>query len=257
MHLGHDSKGNKEKIPETQGEHSEYLVRQFIAHQTRTVDWLASKNITEQEVGHASVVIKPSMDYRGSNEEHKWNMNGLPFDENQNGGKYSDSTAPYIVLSTAVMRRNGDVDGAYCLDGGQPKAGSKLRVSACYPSEDPDMNRDPMQHFVMHADGTLRLFNPSGADHLCVTNHLFDEYKRRGLSMRKEDMLRALKGGGDSDSKFYSHEQQTVTLEECVDGVWQTFAYHGPAPGDGGGGNLEFGDVEFYLGVVCVHVCER
>jgi len=237
-HLGHG-----EKVPETQAEHSEFLMRQYAAHKTRTVDWLASKGT--KGTGHASVVVKPRQDYTGTNEESTWDMNGLKHGDID--GKYANSQAPYIVLSTAAMRRtNVTSDGAYCLDAGTPQAGSRVKVSACYPSEDPDANRDPMQHFVLHNDGTLRLHNAQGADHLCVTNHVFDEYERRGLTMDKTAWrTRVL-----SDSKIYTPEQQAVTLEECVDGVQQAFAYHGPAPGQTGGGQLMFGDVEFYLGVV-------
>ena len=233
----HSYLGHGEKLPLLQSEHSEWLVRQFEAHKTKTADWLASKLS-----GHATVTVKPRPDYRGPLEDPTWNMNGLPYGDPS--GQYANSKAPFIVISTRALRRGDDKsDEPFCLDGGDGVAGSTLKATACYPSVDPETNRDPMQHWSMHADGTLRLHNAKGADHLCVTNHLFDEYERRGLKIDEKMKMRALTSG-------YSAAQEVATLEECSDSVQQTFAYHGKAPGDNGAGNLEFGDVEFYLGAI-------
>ena len=218
-------------IPTTQGELSEWLVSQYESHVTSTKDWLLSK---QESAGEVKVVAKVKPLFVGHDQDPNWVLNGLPFGATDD--TYSDSKAPYITLSTNKLRRRG-TDEPYCLDAGQGKVGSRVTASACYPSRDPSNNRDPMQHFNMHPDGTLRLYNPKGDDHLCVTNSVFADYYRRGL----------VQGG---DSAGYTAEQQDIKLEECNDDVNQTFAYHGIAPGYTGNGNLEFGDVEFYLGVV-------
>ncbi len=216
----HAYMGDGEEVPATQGEHSVFLMRQYEKHRSRTLDWLSSKTATD-----AKVVVKP-LSYYLSTGGAQWALNGLRHGDMS--GKYANSTAPYIVLSALVMKRS---DGtSYCLDGGDGKAGSLLKATACYPSENPDANRDAMQHFVLHNDGTLRLYSSSGQDHLCVTNHLFDKTTRRALGE-------------------FTADQERVTLEECDDSMNQTYAYHGVAPGDGGGGYLEFGDVDYYLGI--------
>ena len=176
--------------------------------------------------------VKPL--YIGPKQDLDWVLNGLKYGATDD--TFENSKAPYITLSTNRLRRHG-TDEPYCLDAGLGKAGSTVTASACYPSRDPDNNRDPMQHFNLHPDGTLRLFNPEGADFLCVTNSVFADFYRRGLAR-------------SSDGAGYSEEQQQIRLEVCVGDVNQTFAYHGIAPGNTGNGNLEFGDVEFYLGVV-------
>jgi phospholipase C len=234
----HSFLGHGEKVPELQGDLSEWLVRQHGAHKSKTTEWLASKASP-----NATVTVKPRPDYKGALEDSAWDMNGLPY--GSVSGQYANSKSPYIVLSTRTLRRstsNGKEE-PFCLDAGEGKEGSRLKATACYPSQNPDLNRDPMQHWVLMGDGTLRLFDAKGKSTLCVTNHLFDAYERRGLKVDAAFKARSLKSG-------YSAAQEVATLEVCNDSVQQTFAYHGHAPGDNGAGNLEFGDVEFYLGVV-------
>lgn len=209
--------GRMSDIPTTQGELSEWLVSQYESHVTSTKDWLLSK---QESAGEVKVVAKVKPLFVGHDQDPNWVLNGLPFGATDD--TYSDSKAPYITLSTNKLRRRG-TDEPYCLDAGQGKVGSRVTASACYPSRDPSNNRDPMQHFNMHPDGTLRLYNPKGDDHLCVTNSVFADYYRRGL----------VQGG---DSAGYTAEQQDIKLEECNDDVNQTFAYHGIAPGYTGNG---------------------
>jgi len=229
------------EYPRVQGQLSQWLVDQFEQHQGQTKQWLSSKGVGLE---HAVVQAKVRDKYVGPYEDDTWNLNGAKFGSLDN--TYIDSTAPYITLSTrqlkhSILGKDGKSkrDNPYCLDAGEGTAGSTVTASVCYPSRDPDTNRDPMQHFVLHGDGTLRLYNPAGEDNLCVTNTVFQSYYRRGL--RGQDI--------DKDAGF-TDEQKKVKLEVCNDDVNQTFAYHGQAPGDNGKGNLEFGDVEFYLGVV-------
>jgi phospholipase C len=226
-----------QRFPQLQGELSEWLVRQYNNHKEETKKWLSSKSLE-----HADVVAKVKSKYIGPYEDPNWDLNGLPYGSTDN--TYINSTAPYITLSThnlrhSILGTHSQKKAPYCLDAGDGVAGSTITASVCYPSPNPDTNRDAMQHWVLHNDGTLRLFNPNGPDTLCVTNSVFKDYYRRGL--RGEEI--------EADSQ-YTIEQQKVTLETCDDDVNQTFAYHGIAPGYTGNGNLEFGDVEFYLGVV-------
>lgn len=227
------------QIPRRQGELSEWLVKQYKSHECATNAWIESKYAR-----NVSVVAKVRQDYRGPHQDNQWDLNGLPYGSTNPGD--AGSVAPYITLSTRNLRGSGTLD-PYCLDGGTGEAGSVIKASLCYPSRAPDVNRDAKQHFVLHNDGTLRLHNPAGEDHLCVTNSVFADYYR----------LRALTGGdpGDAPTPEYpirssEDKDRDITLQECTDDVNQTFAYHGIAPGDNGNGNLEFGDVEFYLGVV-------
>eukprot|EP00605_Chrysophyceae_sp_TOSAG23-4_P001706 GSChrysophyteH1.ASY1.ANO1.1875.1 assembled CDS len=215
-HLG----GYAQGFPTRQGQLSEWLVDQYSTHEVQTKEWMESK-----KPGHTTVQAKTKSEYLGPYEDYCWNMNGMKHGSVDN--TYIESKAPYITLSTHTLRRSilgkhSKSDHAYCLDAGAGTAGATLGASLCYPSPDPDANRDAMQHFVLHNDGTLRLYNPEGEDKLCVTNTVFQDYYRRSL----------------------------VKLEECNGDVNQTFAYHGSAPGDSGKGNLEFGDIEFFLGVV-------
>lgn len=221
-------------MPQRQGELSEWLQQQYQNHECATKDWIESKLSR-----NASVVAKVRSDYRGKRQDNQWDLNGLPFGSTNPDD--ADSTSPYITLSTHQLTKPGTSD-PFCLDGGTGEAGSVVKASLCYPSRDPDSNRDAMQHFVLHNDGTLRLYNPQGEDHLCVTNSVFADYYRRALREGEK--------APEYSDALYSDKERGITLQECDDDVNQTFAYHGIAPGDNGKGNLEFGDVEFYLGVV-------
>jgi hypothetical protein len=228
-HLGgHSSQGP----PKLQGELSAWLVDQYRRHEVSTKEWLAAK--TAAAGVRPRVVAKVRSEYVGTGQDPNWILNGLPHGSIDD--TYANSTAPFLTLSTSSLVYGASGD-PYCLDGGDGNVGSIVTATPCYPSRDPDSNRDPMQHFAMHNDGTLRLYNPVGDDTLCVTNSVFAAYYRRVLQ-------------GEERHRQYSDEEMSITLQTCDGDVNQTFAYHGPNPGDSGKGNLEFGDVEFYLGVV-------
>ena len=127
---------------------------------------------------------------------------------------------------------------------GDAEAGAQLKISLCYPSADPDTNRDPAQRFVMSPDGTLRFYNndaSADAVALCVTNHMFDQYSSTSGSSGSSN--------GDPDNGTQRADRR-LTLEACDHSVHQSLAYHGSAPGEKGGGFLEFGDVENLIGLV-------
>jgi len=76
------------------------------------------------------------------------------------------------------------------------------------------MNLDSQQRWVLHQDATLRPFD---FPELCLTGGL--------------------------------PENNRTSLQRCADKVQQWWAYHGVAPGDGGGGSLFYGDDGYSLSV--------
>eukprot|EP01004_Peranema_trichophorum_P003240 NODE_2239_length_1644_cov_65.666009_g1918_i0.p1 GENE.NODE_2239_length_1644_cov_65.666009_g1918_i0~~NODE_2239_length_1644_cov_65.666009_g1918_i0.p1 ORF type:complete len:511 (-),score=107.12 NODE_2239_length_1644_cov_65.666009_g1918_i0:111-1538(-) len=103
-----------------------------------------------------------------------------------------------------------------CLDSVDAKVGTTVQVSVCLPSPDLKTNRDRAQWWYLAKDATIR---PYVNTTLCLTNY---EYSGNAL----------------------------LQLQPCTDKVEQHWAYHGAAPGDGGGGALYFGDDTNSLGVV-------
>eukprot|EP00041_Stephanoeca_diplocostata_P022889 m.552860 g.552860 ORF g.552860 m.552860 type:complete len:774 (+) comp22168_c0_seq14:39-2360(+) len=97
--------------------------------------------------------------------------------------------------------------------------GAHATVLPCYPSVDPSLNIDPLQHWVMYgSDATIR---PAHNTSLCLT---------------AIDTLRRV--------------VMPVTVETCDTRVQQRWAYHGVAPGDSGGGQIMYGDDANYLSVI-------
>ena len=119
-----------------------------------------------------------------------------------------------------VMTRSELPDGSrYCLDAGWPVgAGSELHVARCR------MQWPIGQRWVLSPfDQAL---TPFGHPQLCATAHLYDGHRRK------------------NDTR--------VTLQRCSGSVAQHWAWHGAAPGDTGGGGLQFGDDANALGVIAV-----
>ena len=210
--------------------HAHWLETQYKLHAARTLRWRQSKD------SDLRVVIQPGDWYAKSRvSDHAWHMNGLPFGEPNT----FNSSTPFITVSTWDLRTEPtDIDDdavPYCLDAGHGRVGSALRVSACYPSEDPTANRDVLQRFVLRGDGALQFYDPRATEDLCVTNH-------DPQLVPPERSLAA--DGPDTNADL------SLSLQPCVRILEQNWAYHGKAPGDGGGGHLEFGDIEWYLGVI-------
>jgi len=121
-----------------------------------------------------------------------------------------------IHTSTKTSTKTSTIP--YCLDSGWGTENSYVTISVCFPSENPEENRDPSQQWIWANDATFRPFMNQS---LCLTN---------------------LQPGNIS-----------VILSLCADTVEQHWAYHGKAPGDAGGGYLFYGDDTNALGVVPIN----
>lgn len=319
------SEGEGGGVPTQEG-HAMWLQQQYALHAARTTSWrdsklthapkstvlsstssISSSNKQTEEPQRYQVVCQPLAWYGESPvSETKWHFNGLAHGED---GAYNTSVTPYITVSTWNLRteaappallpvglhavHDGDDDTVpLCLDAGEGTEGSVLQVSACYPSEDPSLNRDPFQQFRLHGDGSLRFHPPAAAtgvgyqyrarrqrhlrsllgsdsaaaaadgdadEGLCVTNH-DPQIEKTGAATDVSVAFAATDGRYvPVASHLHDKYDLTLTLQKCAslgDG-WvgrteQNWAYHGVAPGEGGDGHLEFGDIEYYLGVVGV-----
>jgi len=217
--------GDKSITNETSAvDHAQWLQEQYQIHHARTMRWRNSKQ------SDYDVVIQPSPWYAAAKTyDHGWYLNGVAHGDVGT----TPSTVPYITLSTKKIRTepsspNVNDSVPYCLDAGTGVEGSIIKVSACYPNENPNENRDVFQHFVLNKDGSLQFYDISSSSALCVTNH----------------DPQFLSPGAANSAKYLS-------LQKCVREVEQNWAYHGVAPGeDDTSGNMEFGDVEYYLGIV-------
>jgi hypothetical protein len=222
----------------SQKEHSETMKGHFSRHAALTSHFKEYSNDAYQ------VQTKSTALFTGDGDDFTWDLNGLLYGGNP---AYVNNTKPFITLSTMNLRvdittPSGEViSQALCLDGGEGKVGTELKLSPCFPSPDPMYSRAPMQWFVLHSDGSLRLYDARATfdeDALCVTNH--HPHK------------------GDPDEASDTNESYRTTLEVCVPitessesgRVEQSWAYHGSAPGVGRGGQLFYGDWGNALGAV-------
>eukprot|EP01126_Amoeba_proteus_P037221 TRINITY_DN3830_c0_g2_i4.p1 TRINITY_DN3830_c0_g2~~TRINITY_DN3830_c0_g2_i4.p1 ORF type:complete len:665 (+),score=120.37 TRINITY_DN3830_c0_g2_i4:195-2189(+) len=183
-------------------------------HLKRTRDWKASKrhyttNTTTKTEVQQYLLYCAPAGYEYW-VDNTWNVNHV-------------QAVPWMTISTKYLSSvqffpttSTTETTPYCLDSGVTlKPGTVVGVSLCYPSSDPTKNRDISQHWILAPDATIRPFQDQS---LCLTN---SEY-----------------------SGTFS-----VTLQVCKDRVEQHWGYHGPAPGEGAGGNLFFGDDTNTLGV--------
>ena len=223
--------GEPAVTPETSAvDHAQWLSEQYQLHHARTMRWRQSKQTSYE------VIIQPSAWYATYRVfDHSWHLNGISHGETVE----TAPGVPYITLSTQHLRTDStstqaDDSVPYCLDAGTGVEGSPIQVSACYPSEKPTDNRDVFQHFVLHPDGALQFYDPLADTPLCVTNH--------------DPQVVTKSNGTNTD---VSVGDLGLSLQRCVRKVEQNWAYHGVAPGEGDtSGNMEFGDIEYYLGVV-------
>jgi phospholipase C len=217
-------------IPETllqQGQHSEWVQQQYSKHCTRTQHWKSMKSNLESS---SYRLVAQSCDVYSAMDENNWNLNGLKYGGNS---IYSHSEMPFITISTrdlrvAITNSNEKNDGTpLCLDAGNGTIGTMIIATPCYPTEDPSLNRDVSQHFVLNSDGTLKFYDETvdASDYLCVTN---------------------------TKPELGNDESLNVYLAQCDGSVLQSWSFHGSAPGDGGNGKLEYGDVANCLGLIGV-----
>ena len=161
-------------------------------HRTRTLDWKRSKTSI-----NFNFQIVPYID--PSAITCYWHVN-------------RNRTVAFDTVSIVVDKEE------YCLDSGnQTTVGTPITLSLCYPSSDPQNNRDPSQHWVFTPDYTFR---PRSNQSLCITSDLLTKHDR------------------------------TLHLEPCASpvSVWQSFAYMGTAPGMSGGGGPNEGTHHIYNG---------
>lgn len=206
----------------TQEYHSQWVQDHYVIHSDRTTNWKQSK-LAANRKHRVVTALKDKTLFK------QWNLNGIAHGD---AGPYQNTSAPFITVSLQQLMVPLSVvtgeDVPFCLDGGDGTEGTEVTLSACYPSADPDTNRDPSQHFSLLGDATLRFYDVNAPQDawLCVTNHdpQLGEFKEDG-------------------------EHNMVTLEKCNQSVEQSWAYHGAAPGNSNSGLLLYGDMQYALGV--------
>jgi phospholipase C len=163
-----------------QGQVSEWLRVHFNKHKEGTLNWKKSKKAADDRYlglhlnSPANVFV-----------EKTWVIN-----------KHHD-----ISFYTIATR---NVSPAICLDYGtaQPKAGSVVGVSDCYPSPSPLTNRDPGQQWLWMYDSTIR---PAAFSTLCLTGAVLDStasyklYLRDCSSDKSYEKYFAWHGDSDND----------------------------------------------------------
>lgn len=205
----------------TQRDHSSSVQEHFLIHAKKTMLWQESKIFNDRVL-----LVQPRTSYRSGIDDSAWYLNGL---KHGDYGPYVNSTAPFITISTKNLHVDLHPFTPYCLSATGIVEGSPISISACYPSANPETNRDVLQHFLMTYDSKLQFYNPDpDAVPLCVTNH----------------------DPGMQDTTDSTDPTYLLTLEKCDDRVEQSYAYHGTAPGEKGGGFLEYGDYDYCLGVL-------
>jgi len=173
-----------------QGQISEWLKKHYQMHAEQTKQWKESKSDSSYELRCGPSAAPDWAD-------QSWSVN----------------EGSSVSFNTVSLRSLSDL----CLDYGsnKPIRGAIVNVAKCYPSSDPDTNRDPAQQWFWRNDATVR---PVADTSLCLTNSLLEDPR--------------------------------VRLQPCSGSVKQHWAWHGPAPGEGNGGNIFFGDDANSLGVI-------
>lgn len=171
-----------------QSQVGEWLQSQFLTHKHRTAHWRHSKQGKQEDLLRVAFQSGAVPNFFL---EHQWNVN-------------RNASRPYDIISTKTLTDGNN--HSYCLDA---NGGTKLTVSVCYPSPDPNFNRDIDQQWSFHREGsTIQWFGNSTR---CVSAHMLD------------------------NSTY-------VTIESCDGRVEQSFAWLGKAPGDDSPSNeIQFG----------------
>lgn len=206
-------KVNKKRL--TQKDHAQEVAEHFHHYHHNARHWKKEKQRHSLNASEYRVTLLPKGSYVSGVDDNAWHLNGIAFGDD---GQYAGLNTPFITVSTRTLRVSNS-SLPYCLDAGAGVEGAVIRVSPCFPSQDPTVNMDMSQHFVLDSMGALQYYTDRS---LCVTN------------------LDPQGANPNSD----------LILSKCNRSVEQNWAYHGRAPGEGGGGQLEFGDVEYYLGVM-------
>lgn len=182
---------NGEEFPahiKYQGQMSEWAQNKFYTHAERHTKWQASK-LGDSDL---EVLVQPGA-----------SKNWYALDWMLNAGK----TVKFNTLSVHNF--------TLCLDYASATENASIGVSPCYPSWNPDTNRDPMQQWVWGEDAMVRPFaNPS----LCLTT-------------------------------LYSYGNPQAYLQTCsIDNVGQHFSWQGSTNFGAGSGAIGWGP--FSLGVI-------
>ena len=127
-----------------QGQFGHWAQARYQEHKERTLEWKKSKKTapTEYEIQVRPYTARGSYHYE----------------------LLVDTKGDKMTFHTHLH----DID--YCLDAAGGQAGTTIVVSKCYPSYDPDKNRDRDQHWSLQPDATLR---PYYNQTLCATNDYF------------------------------------------------------------------------------------
>ena len=180
------------KALERQADVGAYLQQSFAAHKARTLRWRASKAAAQQQNADVvalsgSPIPKTVVGFAPNGrlphvalfewDVRKSTVKKASLTANPNGHLFDDAANAkadfFVTLSGTLRGREGFPDDKVCLDAPKAVAGANLSVSVCYPSADPNTNRDAQQQFYWAPDSSIR---PIADDRLCVTT---DGYKDR------------------------------------------------------------------------------
>ena len=179
------------KALERQADVGAYLQQSFAAHKARTLRWRASKAAAYQNADvvalSGSPIPKTVVGFAPNGrlphvalfewDVRKSTVKKAPLTANPSGHLFDDAANAradfFVTLSGTLRGREGFPDDKVCLDAPKAVAGANLSVSMCYPSADPNTNRDAQQQFYWAPDSSIR---PIADDRLCVTT---DGYKDR------------------------------------------------------------------------------
>eukprot|EP01113_Clastostelium_recurvatum_P007309 TRINITY_DN133_c0_g1_i2.p1 TRINITY_DN133_c0_g1~~TRINITY_DN133_c0_g1_i2.p1 ORF type:complete len:658 (+),score=157.42 TRINITY_DN133_c0_g1_i2:68-2041(+) len=170
-----------------QGQVSEWLQEHLEKHRALTHAWKKSK----ADATTYALTMKTDVDVPGTDTEiGGWTI-------------AAGKTAKFITFALRTT--------TLCLDyGNDPKNDSRVGVAVCYPSADPDTNRDVEQQWTWAYDSTIR---PYAHPTLCLMNGLYDTPANKNLYLRT-----------------------------CNQALAQHWSYDGPTPGGGDSGSVFFGN---------------
>ena len=136
---------------------SELSQRFFHHHISNTLRWKDSKAQSEYRL-----VLKPYPDSKDT--YFYWDVN--------KGSQVSWATISVRKLSNHLCLDYSVNSSSTELLFAPPKAGNPVGVSECYPSSNPDINRDPAQQWVWEDDATVR---PAADKRLCLATDALEK----------------------------------------------------------------------------------
>jgi len=156
-----------------QGDVEAYVSAAFAEHKQRTLRWRATKALSQSAPsvpkhvdGRPAIAKVAALDVGaapGRDARYELAVQA-ELDHHDHGRSWHITTANGTASVTLSMKHH---ETLWCMDGGAMDNGTFVGVSACYPSADPVLNRDPSQQWVRPSDATIR---PANNTDLCITN---------------------------------------------------------------------------------------